>query len=92
MNVSLTPELEAMVKEKVESGRYASSSEVIREALRIMEREEKKRVLIEALNEGYEQIERGETIEFNRSEFERIMEEARANAHSGRPVNDLVKP
>lgn len=37
MNVSLTPELERLVKDKVETGRYASSSEVIREALRLLE-------------------------------------------------------
>ena len=37
MNVSLTPELEKLVHVKVESGRYTSASEVIREALRLME-------------------------------------------------------
>lgn len=35
MNVSLTPELEAWIKERVESGRYASASEVVRESLRL---------------------------------------------------------
>ena len=34
MNVSLTPELERYVQEKVQTGRYNSASEVIREALR----------------------------------------------------------
>lgn len=37
MNVSLTPELEQFVRHKVESGRYLSASEVIREALRLLE-------------------------------------------------------
>lgn len=37
MNVSLTRELAAMVREKVRSGMYASASEVIREALRLMQ-------------------------------------------------------
>jgi antitoxin ParD1/3/4 len=37
MNVSLTPELEAFVSKKVESGRYSSASEVVREALRLFE-------------------------------------------------------
>ena len=40
MNVSLTPELEQMVAEKVESGRYTSASEVIREALRLLEEQD----------------------------------------------------
>lgn len=36
MNVSLTPELEAMVQERVRTGRYTSASEVVREALRLL--------------------------------------------------------
>ncbi|MEM0996131.1 MAG: type II toxin-antitoxin system ParD family antitoxin [Bacteroidota bacterium] len=34
MNVSLTPKLEALIKEKVDSGMYSNASEVVREALR----------------------------------------------------------
>src|SRR5277367_6746005 len=37
MNVSLTPELEKFVTTKVESGRYNSASEVVREALRLLD-------------------------------------------------------
>jgi antitoxin ParD1/3/4 len=37
MNVSLTPELEKFVSAKVDSGRYNSASEVVREALRLLE-------------------------------------------------------
>jgi antitoxin ParD1/3/4 len=45
MNVSLTPELESFVADKVASGRYASSSEVVREALRLLEEQEKSRAV-----------------------------------------------
>ena len=41
MNVSLTPELEQYVSAKVESGRYNSASEVVREALRLLEEQER---------------------------------------------------
>ena len=37
MNVSLTPKLEALVQKKVKSGLYQSASEVIREAVRILD-------------------------------------------------------
>src|SRR5205807_5038419 len=37
MNINLTPQLEELVRKKVSSGRYNSASEVIREALRLME-------------------------------------------------------
>jgi antitoxin ParD1/3/4 len=39
-NVNLTDELERFVLEKVESGRYENASEVVRAALRTLEREE----------------------------------------------------
>lgn len=37
INVNLTPKLEGMIRQKVSSGRYNSASEVVREALRLME-------------------------------------------------------
>lgn len=37
MNVSLTPELEQMVDQKVKSGLYNSASEVVREGLRLLQ-------------------------------------------------------
>jgi antitoxin ParD1/3/4 len=40
MHISLTPELEAIIKEKVSSGLYNNASEVIREALRFMKTNE----------------------------------------------------
>jgi len=43
MNVSLTPDLEHFVHSKVKKGRYTSASEVIREALRVLEDSEKAR-------------------------------------------------
>jgi antitoxin ParD1/3/4 len=45
MNVNLSPQLEAMVKAKVASGRYTSASEVVREALRLMEQQDQLRLL-----------------------------------------------
>ncbi len=44
MNVSLTPELDKFVSDKVESGRYTSASEVVREALRLLEEHENARI------------------------------------------------
>jgi antitoxin ParD1/3/4 len=43
MNVSLTPELEKFVADKVDSGRYTSASEVVREALRLLEDQDQSR-------------------------------------------------
>ena len=52
MNVSLTPELEELVKRKVRSGLYTTASEVIREALRLLEEKERLREMhLEELRE-----------------------------------------
>jgi antitoxin ParD1/3/4 len=67
MNVSLTPELEQLVTEKVESGRYTSASEVIREALRLLEEHDqlKQQRLIqvrEKIDRGLQQLDAGQGI------------------------------
>lgn len=65
MNVSLTPELERLVNQKVKSGKYTSASEVIREGLRLLaEQDELRRVKLQMLKqeiaEGIESLQRGE--------------------------------
>ncbi len=67
MNVSLTPELEQWVDEKVRSGRYASASEVIREALRLLEEQELARQktlagVREKIDRGLKQLDQGKGI------------------------------
>ena len=42
MNISLTPELERMVQERVQSGLYNNASEVIREALRLLVKQDRR--------------------------------------------------
>lgn len=62
MNISLTPELEQMVKEKVASGLYNNASEVIREALRqSLRRETENQWLQRGAAIGFLQLEAGET-------------------------------
>ena len=56
-NVNLTPELDNFITSKIESGRYENASEVVRAALRHLEREEqeyeaKMTALNKALEEG----------------------------------------
>ncbi len=43
MNVNLTPQLEELVRSKVNSGMYSSASEVVREALRLMDEQDRLR-------------------------------------------------
>lgn len=68
VNISITPELEAFLRSRVQSGRYQTTSEVVREALRLLERQEQerdaalKRVRTK-LRRGAAQAERGELID-----------------------------
>jgi putative addiction module CopG family antidote len=43
MNVSLTPELEKIVADRVASGRYASATDVVAEALRLLDEHDRAR-------------------------------------------------
>jgi antitoxin ParD1/3/4 len=63
MNVSLTPELEKFVNDEVRSGRYKSASEVVREGLRLIRpREAKIKQLRRDIQEGIDELDRGEGI------------------------------
>ena len=56
MNISLTPQLEDYIKQKVTKGMYHSVSEVVREALRLMkERDTLHAVKLEALRKDIHQ-------------------------------------
>src|SRR5438128_11333394 len=68
MNVSLTPELEKFVSAKVESGRYNSASEVVREALRLLEEHDSARAtqlaeFNEELGRRLAALDRGEVVD-----------------------------
>ena len=67
MNISLTPELEKYVHDKVHGGMYTSASEVVRESLRVMhsfEDLQKKRIqeLDDSIAISMQQIQRGQKI------------------------------
>ncbi|SJM92869.1 conserved hypothetical protein [Crenothrix polyspora] len=57
MNISLTPHFEKWVKGKVESGLYNSASEVMRDALRLLEERDQLREL--RLSELQREIQKG---------------------------------
>ena len=68
MNISLTPELEQYIKDKINGGMYTSASEVVRESLRIMlnyEDLQKQRVmeLNSAISIGMKQLRAGQKVE-----------------------------
>jgi antitoxin ParD1/3/4 len=68
LNVSLTAELEEFIEGRVASGRYQTASELVREALRLLELQERDRDLAHAalkkkLKSAAAQAERGELVD-----------------------------
>ena len=84
MNVSLTPNLEKWVQQKVSTGMYSSSSEVVREALRVLAQYEKsQQEKLDSLRTevllGVSQVDMGNVVAFDEIELNAIKSEARAS-------------
>ncbi len=89
MNVSLTPTLEKLVQKRVASGRYGSASEVVREALRLLEQRDRLdqariRDLRASLDFGIEQLDRGEGLVLDGKTVKRIKARGRRRLNAGR--------
>ncbi len=83
MNVSLTPVLEELVQRKVATGLYSSASEVVREALRVLEeRDELRKTRLETLRNdigvGLAQLERGEMTEHDDRSLKSVASDIKA--------------
>ncbi len=68
MEVSLPPQLDSFVQSKVATGQFSSTSDVVREALRLMEeaertREEQLHGFNEELGRRLSRLDRGEFVE-----------------------------
>lgn len=79
MHISLTPQQEKWIQILIQSGHYASTSEVMRHAIRLLQEEaEAKRVKLLALREsvkkGADEIERGE---FSKKSVQDIIAESK---------------
>lgn len=78
MNISLTPELEQLVADKVNSGMYQTSSEVIREGLRLLkERDERLQSLRRDIRAGFEAVERGEFEDYDAANVPQLADRVR---------------
>ncbi len=79
MDVHLTPELEQMIQRNVTSGRYNSPTEVVGEALRLLEQRDelltlRKDEIRQQIEEGWQSAKRGELVD-GEEVFERIFAE-----------------
>ena len=84
MNVSLTPELEKLVAERVASGHYASASEVVREALRLLYERDLLTKLRHDVGLGLDQLDHGHSHVFDERAADRIKSEGRKRLRTAR--------
>ena len=82
MEISITPRMDQWISEKVNSGLYSSSSEVILEGLRLLIRQEEQRLAItEDLRQeilvGVRQLDSGKSVSFDSSLVDKIKENSR---------------
>ena len=80
MNISLTPQLEKLVQERVKSGLYTSASEVIREALRLLDSRDRglAQQLRADVESGLRQLDAGQSRPFDADAVGRITRAGRA--------------
>ena len=85
MNVSLTPELERLVIDKVESGLYQTASEVVREALRLLKERDQARVHLRAdVQAGFDQLARGEGHAYDKTSGRQLAERIKSRGRAAR--------
>lgn len=97
-SVNLTKRLDDFVEKGVSSGRYGNGSEVVREGLRLLEKQEREEAawdayVVKEAQEGIDDIERGDCVLIESDEdLDRIMAEIfdRAKGEAeGRPLECL---
>ncbi len=93
--VNLGKPYEEYIKRLVESGYYASASEVLRDALRLkMEQNElwKWERLNQLIQEGLDDVEAGRVYEFNQELMQKAFENAKRNVNEGKKIPDYLQP
>ena len=85
MNVSLTPELERFVTDKVDTGLYQTASEVVREALRLLKDRDMERELLRVdVQAGLKQGASGRATRFDKAAGRRLAEQVKAEGRAKR--------
>ncbi len=85
MEVPLTPEQEAFIRQAVASGRYRTAEDAIGDALRKWESEERNRAeLLAALDEGEGDLESGHYTDFTETTLPQLADEMKRDARARR--------
>jgi len=79
MNVSLTPELEQVVNEKISSGLYQTADDVVREGLRLLiERDQRAESLRREIRAGFDSVARGERADYDATTIHKLADRVKS--------------
>jgi antitoxin ParD1/3/4 len=93
MNLQLDGQTEALIEQRIKNGRYRDASEVVREAIRLLdERDRRLEELRAALAIAEQQIERGDVVEWTPELAAQILHEAKSAAKAGKKPKPDVLP
>ena len=92
LTLNLPSQFEAMIRERVESGRYPDATAVVEEALRLLDERDRLEWLRAEVAKGFEELDRGEGVLYTPELMERLKREAEETVRLGRPIDDAVTP
>ena len=92
-NINLTEHFDRFVERQVSSGRYSNASEIVRDALRLLEEQEQEReaklkALRRAAKQGFDEIDQGQGIVLNgKTAIRRLVAEIGAEVRTKAATN-----
>lgn len=92
MEITLTPEAEAVVRQKLADGKFASADEVVAAAVTLLEARDRFERLRASLIEAEEQVRQGKTLEWTPDLRQRLRDEAAEMVRKGIPPDPDVCP
>jgi putative addiction module CopG family antidote len=92
MEIILTPEAEAVVRQKVADGRFASADEVVDAAVKLLDERDRWEYLRALLRETEQQVQEGKTMEWTPELRQRLRDEAAEMVRKGIPPDPDVCP
>jgi antitoxin ParD1/3/4 len=93
MAIQIPPDVEVRIRQKVESGDFPDAGEVIREALRLLDEQERELAELRAkLQIGIDQLDRGEGVPFTPELMKQIRREVDERFRRGDIPNPDVCP
>ena len=92
MEITLTPETEAVVRQKVVDGKFASAAEVVQAAVRLLDDQDRLEYLRRLVDEADQQVREAKTLEWTPELRQRLRAEAEEMVRQGIPPDPDVCP